>query len=206
MDDVRFWYESVFLNDDLMPSKPSPMKRGDTLMEFVFDDLTFQIVFPTPFPSFIPLFFSAAYGFGGWGWPSVTPILPSHYLAQYHIDFNDKATDLAKGEGFDYWYQLIGSKNSADKIERPVLGPWYLETFASDAATFVRNPYYFKVDPQGNQLPYVDYVEVRTMADPETYKLSVIGGETDYALPYLTVADYPLLKENEERGGYTVDL
>ena len=205
IDDVKFWYEDVFLNDDLMPSKPSHMKRGNTLMKMDFvDDLTFTITFPTSFPSFVPIFFSAAYGFGGWG--TGTPIIPKHYFSDFHIKYNAKANDDAKAAGFDYWYQLMGSKNGSDQIGKPTLGAWALSSITTDSAVFERNPYYFKVDPEGNQLPYVDYIEVRLMADREAYKMSVIGGETDYALTYLTVEDYPLMKENEAKGDYTVNL
>ena len=204
-EDVRFWYEDIFLNDDLMPSKPSHMKRGSVLMEMSFiDDYTFSIKFDTSFPSFIPIFFSAAYGFGGWG--TGTPFVPKHFFSQFHITYNAKANDDAKAAGFDYWYQLMGSKNGSDQVDKPTLGPWVLSSITTDSAVFERNPYYFKVDPEGNQLPYVDSIEVRLMADREAYKMSVIGGETDYALTYLTVEDYPLMKENEARGGYTVNL
>ena len=41
---------------------------------------------------------------------------------------------------------------------------------------YERNPYYWEVDPAGNQLPYVDAIQVQ-IVDQETYHLKLISGD-----------------------------
>ena len=42
-----------------------------------------------------------------------------------------------------------------------------------------RNPYYWKVDPQGNQLPYIDTIVHDLQAESQTIVLKAIAGEID---------------------------
>ena len=67
-----------------------------------------------------------------------------------------------------------------------------------------RNPYFWKVDPEGNQLPYIDKVTGYYVESQEVYKLKVIAGEVDFdvGLYTLSVDDIPTLKKNEKNGGY----
>ncbi len=44
-----------------------------------------------------------------------------------------------------------------------------------------RNPYYWKVDTAGNQLPYIDDVDIAIVADVEAATLKIIAGEVDLA-------------------------
>jgi len=68
-----------------------------------------------------------------------------------------------------------------------------------------RNPYYWKVDLAGNQLPYIDHLRIDYAASTEVVTLKIIQGELDYVGPHdVTVAQYPLYKENEEKSNYVV--
>ena len=70
---------------------------------------------------------------------------------------------------------------------------------------FKANPYYFKVDSMGQQLPYIDRVHERFLnADLQT--LAILNGEIDYKAQGNELQSYPTLKENEAKGGYTVLL
>ena len=51
---------------------------------------------------------------------------------------------------------------------------------AATIVTFERNPYYFKVDPAGNQLPYIDKLQISVNGDVQTLVLKVVNGEIDY--------------------------
>ena len=71
----------------------------------------------------------------------------------------------------------------------------------------IRNPYFWKIDTAGNQLPYIDGVESILVGDQEAKKLQVISGDADYIYGEMlgkTAETFALLKENEQRGGYTV--
>jgi peptide/nickel transport system substrate-binding protein len=66
----------------------------------------------------------------------------------------------------------------------------------------VRNPYYFKVDPEGNQLPYIDRLTGIKIQDQEVNLLKVLNGELDLGGWGLGVSDFPTLKKNEDQGNY----
>ncbi len=42
------------------------------------------------------------------------------------------------------------------------------------------NPYYYKVDTAGQQLPYIDEVEEVYAAENELFELKIINGEIQY--------------------------
>ena len=70
--------------------------------------------------------------------------------------------------------------------------------------TIERNPYYFAVDAEGNQLPYIDEVRFTFFADNEALNLAAVGGEIDMQGRHINMSAYPVLKENEEQGNYHV--
>jgi peptide/nickel transport system substrate-binding protein len=89
----------------------------------------------------------------------------------------------------------------------PIVGPWPMKTTVpNELVTQERNAYYFQVDPEGNQLPYLDQITHLFFEDQETMNLRLIAGEIDCQYRHVQIADYPLLKENEERGNYRVYL
>jgi peptide/nickel transport system substrate-binding protein len=76
------------------------------------------------------------------------------------------------------------------------------EVYEDGSALFERNPYYFVVDPAGNQLPYLDNMKRQFIADSELENLDIIAGKVDVQTIYIRIADFPLYKENEEQGNY----
>ena len=111
---------------------------------------------------------------------------PSHVLKKYHPDHASKAEiqKLLKEKGYndDEWVRLFKDIHVEwYEIPRkvtagyPNLGPWIRVESSPELIVMERNPYYFKVDTAGNQLPYVDrYVSVQ-VADAENIPLKVIG-------------------------------
>jgi peptide/nickel transport system substrate-binding protein len=73
-------------------------------------------------------------------------------------------------------------------------------------ATFTRNPYYWKVDSEGNQLPYIDniQVEIASGAVSEQVALKALAGELDMQVRDISLQDVPLILESAEAGGYHV--
>src|ERR1700730_18849784 len=67
-----------------------------------------------------------------------------------------------------------------------------------------RNPYYWKVDPQGNQLPYIDDLRVELVENTEALNVKAINGEIDMQFRRIDIAKYTLLQENKQRGDYRV--
>ena len=70
-----------------------------------------------------------------------------------------------------------------------------------------RNPYYYAVDTAGNQLPYIDRMEVTFSENAEVLKLRIFNGDVNFhAHPHLSLRDLAVLKENESNGDYRVLL
>ena len=69
-----------------------------------------------------------------------------------------------------------------------------------------RNPYYWAVDTEGNQLPYIDRVQLTLAENLEVLNLRAIAGEYDLQERHIDLAKLPVILENQEKGGYTVHL
>ena len=206
MEDFLFEYEDVILNDDLMPAKPSKLVTGaeKAVVQFeVLDDTTIQFRFKHAFADFpdVAAQLNRARSLEQTLWA------PKHYLKNFHITYNPKANELAEAEGFSSWIELFQAK---DEIvlnpDRPTMRPWMLRSKMTDQKWIaVRNPYYYAVDPEGNQLPYIDRIEWTNQPDPEVAILEVLAGNIDFDRSCgIGVAKYPILKENEASGDYRI--
>jgi peptide/nickel transport system substrate-binding protein len=211
-DDFAFWYEDMLQNDDIMPRKPSLWQSGGELVRFrKIDDTTVQFTFAVPLPAMQYSLSSrggaAAQTFSG-------PFHPAHYLKQFHIDYNDKAGDLAKEAGFDEWYQLFGSKRqySDDTYAQdlPVIDAWWVESVTLERVLMTRNPYYWKIDTAGNQLPYIDQVIGQVVEGNELVAAKAISGEQDVGAGIyggsMTINKFPVFMQNANRNNYRVSL
>jgi peptide/nickel transport system substrate-binding protein len=204
-NDIMFWYEDMTLNDELTPVKPKIWSPGGKLMSVEkVDDYTVRLHFAVPYPPSVGLLTAHVQSIQNGLYA------PKHYLKEFHIKYNPKANELAKEEGHDYWYQLFW--DHADvwagrrDVNLPVLSPWILKKRTVDRKIFERNPYYFKVDNDGNQLPYLDKVTTSIVASEETLKLKMLSGEVDFEGYKLGPHDLPLLMENREKGDYHILL
>ena len=94
--------------------------------------------------------------------------LPKHYLAKFHPKYNPEAT-----------YEDFRARTKEHlRIYTPgvpTLSAWMpIEWVRGQRIAFERNPYYWKVDTVGNQLPYADRLVFRIVQDPQvTVTLSV---------------------------------
>lgn len=199
-DDIMFWYEDVLLNDDLTPVKPYNWTWDGELMKMEkIDDHTIVLHFPRPHPLAAALH---ARGF-------FTAHHPKHYLKDFHPNYVDQAEldQLAKDAGFDFWYQLFAKKAFPDERDEPLHPTLYAFLFAEkgvDQVVGERNPYYWKVDPEGNQLPYIDRVVGTAVANREVGTAKILGGEVDFGGWLSTTDNLPLYQENAEQGQYRV--
>ncbi len=84
-----------------------------------------------------------------------------------------------------------------DNPDLPSLEPWVLKTRPpSDRLVFERNPYYYRVDSSGQQLPYIDRV-VFSIANSKIIPAKTGAGESDLQARYLSFDDYTFLKASE---------
>jgi len=194
VDDALFWWEEMALNPDHSASVPDWAKSGGEAMEMVkVDEYTLKLKFAAPAPLTIAKLATMVYS-SGYG--SQFQVVPEHYLKQFHPDFSDEYTDFETfTEKQEWWHNP----------ERPVLGAWMpVEEEPGKRLVLKRNPYFYAVDTEGNQLPYIDRVNIRYLADPEVFKLRITNGESDMQIRpgALTLRDVSMLKANEESGNF----
>jgi peptide/nickel transport system substrate-binding protein len=210
-DDFVFWYEAMCINDSVANvlktgiSGRTMFKNGDEIIGKVekADDVTVKVSFATPMPSFIVRMQK--------GNPNTWMWAAKHYLEKWHADYNPEAEALAKEEGFDSWQQCFDAHSDRGQTGTdfgPDITPFVMYQIDQDGNKyFKRNPYYFVVDRDGNQLPYIDEQMCVIVADSQTRTLKLINGELDAAGENpLPVSDYTLYKENEDKGNYDVFL
>jgi peptide/nickel transport system substrate-binding protein len=203
-EDFRYYWEDVANNKDLSPAgAPVQMLvEGEAPKIEIIDETTIRYSWSKPNPQFLP----ALAG------PSPLYIFrPSRYLRQYHgkyVNPDDLKKKLAE-YGQHNWAALhnrIDNMYRNDNPELPTLEPWMLTTKPpSERYVFKRNPYYYRVDAQGLQLPYLDSVAVQ-VADSKLIPAKVAAGDADLAARYLRFDNFTLLKESETRGKYKVRL
>jgi peptide/nickel transport system substrate-binding protein len=216
MDDVKFWLEDVQLNKDLVP-EPSFLIRQKVGDEYkiatvsIVDDTTVTIKYPAPNP-LLPIQIAK----NGGGMPGGPGLLaPSHYLKKFHPKYADKATldqEVSKRK-LSSWTDLWGKAGDMQgpiafwflNPELPVLYAWKIDKpTPADPVVMVRNPYYWQVDTQGNQLPYIDRIEHAFFDNFEVLKLWVASGKIDAQMRHMDPGSYTFFKENEKKGGYRV--
>jgi peptide/nickel transport system substrate-binding protein len=201
--DVMFWYEDIFSNTELTPTVDQKWAPGGTPMAFVADDdFTFTIKFAAPYPAILDFL------------PGLSPWAAKHYLAQWHKTHNPDADAKAKEEKYETWvqaFQFHMNMGQALQLQQdkalPTLAPWkYDSQDTMGNRIYMRNPYYWAVDSAGNQLPYADAIERTVVENREVLTAKVLAGEGTHHSWFLTLANYPLYKENEQKGNYTTNL
>lgn len=207
-DDIMFWYEHILLNEDLTPTIPVWMQNADGSVATVekLDDYSVKWTYGQPNTAFL---LDLANKDGADKAIENLSFVPAHYLMDYHPDFADEAELQAKVDaaGFDTWVELFAVQAMPHVSgTRPSTAAWAPNgTSVSDQVfTIVRNPYYFAVDAEGNQLPYIDEVRFTFFADKEALNLAAVAGEIDLQGRHIDMSAYPVLKENEDAGNYHV--
>ncbi|PZG20493.1 ABC transporter substrate-binding protein [Nonomuraea aridisoli] len=144
---------------------------------------------------------------------SIQLVKPWHYLKQFHIDLAETEDDKAKVEaaakaaGFDSWDMYFLDRDDIWKNpERPVMGAYIVTKPAgaqSGTAEFERNPYYFKTDPDGRQLPYIDKIQVQ-MLEQDALDLRAANGDLDFQAQFLGYSTTQVYLRNAEARGFKV--
>jgi len=194
-DDWLFWYKDIVLNDELTPVKPSFLMYGGELGKVEkIDEYTVKFSFTKPYGMFIEYL------------QTQITYAPKHYLKEFHPNYvpMDKVKEMMKKEGFTLWTDFFLDKNEYfDNPERPMIEAWYpLDSYDTPIQRLVRNPYYWKIDTEGNQLPYIDKVQ-RTQLPVEAMVLQAVAGKIDYLNRHISnLQNYPLFMQNREKGNY----
>lgn len=187
-DDIMFYINDVLFNEELTAGGPSadwlPREGADQFKAEKIDDYTVKFSFANPYGTFL-------YNLATWSGRHIT-WFPKHYLQQFHASYNENVGDLvAAEEGVENWTGLFNKKAAGptedtnsywNNLDRPLLFPWIPTSVlgGSTQMTMTRNPYYWKVDTEGNQLPYIDEIVGISYQDNEARTLAMINGDLDY--------------------------
>jgi peptide/nickel transport system substrate-binding protein len=201
--DVEFYVNSVRNNTEL-----NSAAADNPFTIEVADEQTFTITYERPEGFALKHMCEAA----GVEWTRY----PRHYLEQFHKEFNPDGIDaLIKEAGAADWIELFRKKGGGipgtpydarwANVDLPRLHAWKLvEPYGEGTRVrFERNPYYWKVDTNGQQLPYIDEVVFDVLEDPQVLLLRASNGEIDMHARHITTdANKPVLAENREKGNY----
>jgi peptide/nickel transport system substrate-binding protein len=202
-NDIMFWYEDIFLNEKLTPVKGANLcVNGKPMKVEKVDDYTIRVHFDNPYPVVLLLL--------GWYGGVEMVRYPKHHLKQFHIKYNPEANELAKKNGFELWNQYFRDRSSvwggvSATVGLPTLNAFMCVERTSNHFLYERNPYYWKIDTEGNQLPYIDKLFTK-IVDKEVYTGKIFSGESDFAARGTTFAEYPLYKKYAEENDYRVYL
>jgi peptide/nickel transport system substrate-binding protein len=198
-EDILFWWEDIITNTELFQSVPSYWVYGGEPMQVeAVDDVTVKFSFAAPAPAFTTLLATTFTHL--WA--------PKHYLQDMHLTYNptdEKQGPKASTRGkprpctsasgrtrTTFWVSLPGSLIKIDETPEHQL--------------FAANPYYYKVDTAGQQLPYFDEIEEQYAAENEIFELKILNGEIQYKAQSLQIGSLPLFQQNQDKGNYDIQM
>ena len=195
VDDIIFWWEAIETDTNITAAPHAEWVIDGQPMELTkIDDVTIKLTFAGP----NGLAETVGLAFHGNQWPLGFErfgfFAPRHYLEQYHPAYNSNVSD----------YQQFEDRAFDFNIERPAMTPWRVTEWGAGATELVaeRNPYYWKVDIEGNQLPYIDRLHFTLVEDNEAANLLAIAGEIDMQTRHMQLSKFPVYQQNAEAGEY----
>ncbi|TPK18523.1 ABC transporter substrate-binding protein [Mesorhizobium sp. B2-5-9] len=169
-DDVMFYWDDEVMDPNVSPLNGATQETfgvGTTLKKI--DDYTVEWTFKDAFPK--QHLYAMAYGTFCPG--------PAHILKPQHPKYSKNTYDQFKN-AFPPEY-----------MNMPVMGAWVpVEYRADDIIVMRRNPYYWKVDEKGNQLPYLNelHYKLSTWADRDVQAVAGAGDFSNLEQPENFVA------------------
>lgn len=203
-EDFRYWWEDVANNPKLSPvGPPKVMKVDGKLPQFrILDNLSIQYEWEKPNPDFLAALAGAS---------PLYIYRPAHYMRQFHENFTanselQKLVTTAKQRNWAALHNKMDNLYRNDNIDLPVLQPWVcISKSSSNRLRFKRNPFFHRVDPKGQQLPYIDEF-IFGIASNKLISAKTGTGEVDLQARYLRFDDYTFLKKGEDRSPYSTRL
>ncbi len=176
-DDVVFTFQAIY--DKRFPNRGAydMSVDGEPFEVEKIDDLTVQIATPDVFAPFL-LFMGR-------------PILPKHKL-QEAFDDGTLLQMWSIGTAQHHPEELVG------------MGLYRLRSFtAGQRLVFEANPHYWRVDPEGQRLPYIDIIIASFVSDQNASMAAFANGQSDYE-ERITPDNVNWIRRYEERYDYTV--
>lgn len=183
VDDVMFTYKDIYLNKNIPTVFKDFLRIGNqdlfpSLRKL--DNRRIEFILPEPFTPFLRNGASLA-------------ILPAHALRDSVLS-ND-------ANGNPQFVSTWGTNTAPEKII--VNGAYKIESYTpSERVIFRRNPYYWRKDAQGNQMPYMPSIVWQIIQSTDNHLLRFRSGELDTLR--VKPDTFALLKREEKRGKFTI--
>ncbi len=207
-DDITFMVNELFTDKQFFESAPSQyVVGGKPIVAEKVDDYTVKLIASAPYLR-LPEVLATPLG-------QHPTLYAKHYCKQFMPKYNpDIAKVLADAKQPD-WAALFRQKCGDIEIparwsnpDKPVMDPWVIQTPYTGGATQVlmrRNPYFWQVDTAGNQLPYIDSLNLKIISDVQTIVLASIGGQVDLQVRHInTINNKPVLAQHAKEAGYAL--
>ena len=215
-DDFVFWFEDLYNNREIVPTPiPDMTPQGKPGRLVKVDETNVRFEFDVPYFLFEEMMAGDTLIGGGQSVRqsqkfSYGAYAPAHYLKQFLPKYSsvDAVNAQAKAAGFENWLQLLHFKKDWSlNPELPTLGAWRtVRPINTPVWLLERNPFYYVVDTAGNQLPYLDKVQLSLAEDLEVINLRAMAGEYDMQERHIDLGKLPVILDNQAKGNYTVHL
>lgn len=197
--DFLFSMNDLQLNTDFQPNTPTTL-LGVSLRAIDETSLVYSFTAPNPF--FINYMAQSPELF----------LAPKHYFSQFHPSYTD-ANEIAEKLdeiGFVNWATFITvgiqRRRTPQLVDQPTMSAFIPIEITPSLNSYVRNPYYFKIDPTGQQLPYIDAIAAEDVRDNAVAVAKASTGQLDFAGIRMPTQDIPLLKLGEQNSGIKVKI
>ncbi len=211
-EDIRFWWEDVMNNTDLNKSVDTRwITAGGPMKVEIVDKYTIKFICSDPNPDLISKTIEGAMS----GQVMYGTYYPAHWSKRFHKKYANAAEldALVKGRGLTDWKQLFLAMNAAywdpqiaELADQPTLNSHRLAKIGPNYIELERNPYYWKVDSEGRQLPYIDKIYVQIVSSNEIYQAKAATGEADFAARRTKASELAVYKNGEAAGKFRVRI
>ncbi len=203
-EDFRYFWEDVVLNTELVRGGvPRLLTSNGKPSKFeVIDEHTVRYTFDEPNPNFVPALAGAR---------PFYLYMPAHYMRKFHAKYRPagelkKEVEKHKQRNWAALHRRLGRQYRPENPELPTLQPWFNSTQPpAERFVFKRNPYFHRVDPEGQQLPYIEEILVG-LGSTGLVPTKAGAGETDLQGRYIRFDNFTFLKAATKRHPINVRL
>ena len=220
--DVYFAWNYFILDHRLHPTTGTWWRgggdpRGEIARQEIVDRYTWRMHYPEPTGGLIAWMAFSSH---------VNWIQPYHHLRYFHLDHGDE--DVIRQKVLDHgflfpeewhtWFQYHrqnewysgrtsrfyphgpGAGPGGGPGGTPSIAPW-LFIQDGDMRIFQRNPFYFRVDRYGQQLPYICYIHSFFVTDLTAAQIRIMAGDIDHSYEFIPLPAVALFAETAEAAG-----
>lgn len=191
VDDILFWYNDMVFDEEArtLPLFPGIwLVNGKPMKMEKIDDTTLKVFAEKPLARVLNSFCHHRFAY------------PKHILSRHHPKYNKEAS-------YQHFKEITSQANLVLQPGIPRLSAWIpVQWVKGQKIVYQRNPYYWKIDTAGNQLPYADKLEFSVVENRNIMLLKFLNGEVDFFGRYGEPQHYVTIKEAEASGEFRVEL